>query len=148
MAMRKRLVAGAACIAGAALAHEGASGVVADRMNAMKAMSGHLKAIGEMLNGRAAFDAESVGRHAEALSENCHKTHEAFPPDSGGHHTRALPAVWERPEAFAEEMQRFHEATTALAEAAGSEQPSTLEPLFAEVGRACASCHETFRQTE
>ena len=45
---------------GAAVAHEGAMGVIAERMSVMKEMALSMKTVGEMLNGREAFDADSL----------------------------------------------------------------------------------------
>jgi cytochrome c556 len=149
--VRKTLVitaVSAALIVTAALSHEGATGIVGERMTVMKTMGQHLKALNDMLKGSAAFDPAAVRIHANALSENCHKAHAMFPPGSADHHSRTLPAVWEKPEAFEAEMQRFHDATAALASAAASGEPSDLAAPFMAVGRACASCHETFRQPE
>ena len=41
---------------GAVLAHEHAVGITAERMQVMKDMASHMKALGEMLEGRAAYD--------------------------------------------------------------------------------------------
>ena len=138
----------AAFAASVALAHEGATGVVAERMDVMKTMGQHLKALSDMLKGREPFDGEAARLHANALSENCHKAHEMFPAGSGGHHSRALLSIWEKPEDFEAQMQRFHDATEALASAAGSLEVSDLVQPLAEVERACAGCHEVFRQPD
>jgi cytochrome c556 len=57
--------------AGEALAHEGATGLIAEPMAVMNDMGEHLKAISDMLTGHATFDAASVRVHARALSEQC-----------------------------------------------------------------------------
>jgi cytochrome c556 len=54
----------AALVAGMALAHEHATGVIAERMTAMKNMGRELKAIGDMLVGNALFGARSGSRGA------------------------------------------------------------------------------------
>ena len=43
---------------GIAAAHEGATGVVAQRMDVMKQMGQHMKALGAMLAGKTAFDGD------------------------------------------------------------------------------------------
>jgi cytochrome c556 len=70
----------AVLIAGAALAHKEATGIIAERMAAMKNMGRELKAIGDMLVGNAPFDAAAVVQHADALHENCHRTTTYFRP--------------------------------------------------------------------
>lgn len=54
-------------IAGTAMAHEGATGVVAQRMDLMKQMGQHMKALGAMLAGKTAFDQETARRLAETM---------------------------------------------------------------------------------
>src|SRR3712207_741870 len=98
-------------MAGVALAHEGATGLVAERMALMKNMGRELKAIRNLLAPPTPFDPAAAIRHAHAFHENCHKTTSTlFPPGSIDHHSRALPIIWERPEAFEQEIQRLHSA--------------------------------------
>jgi cytochrome c556 len=142
----KRVALIAAMLVGSgALAHEGAHGVIADRMVAMKAMSAELKAIGEMLLGKVAFDAAALSRHASVLHENCHNVEGMFPAGSIDHHSRAKPLIWEKPDAFHDQMHRLHSATERLAAVAAGGDRQTLLVLVKEVDGACQSCHEAFR---
>jgi cytochrome c556 len=134
-----------ALIAGAALSHEGATGIVAERMTAMKNIGRELKAIGEMLVGVVPFDAAVVAQHVDALHEDCHRAATLFPPGSLDHHSRASPAIWDRPEEFAEEMQRLHHATKNLVATAAFGDKAQLLASFEVVQDACNSCHKTFR---
>jgi cytochrome c556 len=135
----------AVLVASSALAHEGAHGIIAERMAAMKTMTKELKAIGEMLLGKVAFDAAAVHHHADVLHENCHKVGSMFPLGSIDPHSRAKPVIWEKPLAFHEEMQRLHRATERLAAVAASGDRDSLLISFKEVDTICKSCHETFR---
>jgi len=128
-----------------ALAHEGAHGIIAERMAMMKTMTKELKAIGEMLLGRVAFDAVAVRHHADVLHKNCHKIESMFPLGSIDHHSRAKPLIWEKSQAFHEEMQRLHSATEKLAAVAASGDKERILISFKEVDTVCKSCHETFR---
>ncbi|WP_342634024.1 cytochrome c [Mesorhizobium waimense] len=131
--------------AGAALAHKGATGIVAERMAAMKDMSRELKAIGDMFGGHAPFDAAAVARHADS---NCHRTAILFPPGSADHHSKALPAIWERPEAFQEAMQALHNATEKFAATAPLGDRDALAASFEQIRKICNGCHERFRSPE
>jgi cytochrome c556 len=135
----------AVLVGSSALAHEGAHGIIAERMAVMKTMTKELKAIGEMLLGKVAFDAAAVHHHADVLHKNCHKVESMFPLGSIDHHSRAKPVIWEKPQAFHEEMQRLHSATERLAAVAASGNRESLLISFKEVGSICKSCHETFR---
>ncbi|RWC27019.1 MAG: cytochrome c [Mesorhizobium sp.] len=137
-----------ALVAGAALAHKGATGVIAERMTAMKNMGRELKAIGDMLVGTAPFDAAAVVQHADALHENCHRTTILFPPGSIDHHSRALPTIWEKPEAFQEAMQKLHNATETFAATAPLSDRTALAASFEQIRKICNGCHQTFRSPD
>jgi cytochrome c556 len=135
-------------IAGAALAHKGATGIIAERMAAMKNMGRELKAIGDMLLGNAPFDTAALVQHADALHENCHRTTTLFPPGSIDHHSKALPAIWEKPEAFQEAMQGLHNATETFVATATLGDRAALAASFEQIKEICNGCHESFRSPE
>jgi cytochrome c556 len=133
---------------GAVLAHEHAVGITAERMQVMKDMASHMKALGQMLEGRAAYDAAAARENALALHENCHVMTEQFPDGTHDHHSRAAPAVWEQPEKFRAQMNNLQRVVGELVTATTWGQRDVVRSRFADVGRACASCHETFRLPE
>jgi cytochrome c556 len=133
----------------AAIAHEGAHGIIAVRMKAMKTMQQELKAIGEMLAGKQPFDPASIRHHAEVLHENCHEIGNMFPPGSIDHHSRANPTIWQQPEVFLDDVQKLHQASGELvAKATAGDGSQTLRVSFEAVEGACKSCHEVFRQPD
>lgn len=148
--MFKLAVTGLAALAvvGSAFAHNQATGIVAERMHAMENMGRELKAIGDMLVGKVPFDAAAVARHADVLHDNCHRTTTLFPPGSLDHHSRALPAIWEKPEAFQEEMQKLHNATEAFVVTASGGDRTALAASFEQIRNICSACHDTFRAPE
>ena len=64
---------------GAVLAHEHAVGITAERMKRMKDMASHMKSLGEMLEGRTAYDPAKAREDAMALHANCHMVAGEFP---------------------------------------------------------------------
>lgn len=134
-----------ALIAGVALAHEGATGIVAERMEAMKNMARGFKAIADMLAGVEPFNPEAAATQASIIHENCHRVEAMFPTGSIDHHSKALPRIWEEPEKFQEEMQRLHSATEALAATAGQGDPAAIQEVFDRVQQSCSTCHKLFK---
>ena len=132
--------------AGAAAAHEGATGVVAQRMDAMKQMGRHMKALGTMLAGKTAFDRETAKRLAETMHEHCEHVMHLFPVGSDGHHTEATRAVWDRRPEFDARMRSFDAAVEALVAAAASGEKAGLETEFKRVAQECSGCHDDFRR--
>ena len=135
-------------ISGVALAHEGATGMVAERMTVMKKMANSMKTIGQMLNGTVDFDPIVAQSAATALHENCHEATRQFQDGTNDHSTRALPAVWNKPVEFQARMDEFDSSVKALVASAAAGDIQALEKPFKDVGQACSSCHERFRRPE
>lgn len=131
---------------GIAAAHEGATGVVAQRMDVMKQMGQHMKALGAMLAGKTAFDQETAQRLAETMHQHCEHVMHMFPPGSDGHHTEATKAVWDRRPEFDARMRSFDAAIEDLVAAAASGGKPHLLSEFERVGQECSGCHDGFRQ--
>jgi cytochrome c556 len=70
---------------------------------------------------------------------------EAFPANSGGEGSRALPAIWENPADFAARVQAIRTAADALVEAARGGNADQIQAAQQGVQQACAGCHMTFR---
>lgn len=104
----------------AATAHGGATGVVMDRMELMKAMGESMKRLSAMLHGNAPYDADAVRKEAEAIARSGGETMtKDFPEGSLHGPTEALPAIWEQPERFralADDLTTYAEALAAAAE--------------------------------
>jgi cytochrome c556 len=102
--------------------HEHATGIVGERMAAMRTMGRELKAIVDMIAGSTPFDPGLADKHATALHDACHKIDLLFPAGSLDHVSHAKPAIWNDPEAFAAEVSRLHNASNALLKAAKSQE--------------------------
>ena len=136
-------------VVGAAIAHEGAHGIIAVRMKAMKTMQQELKAIGEMLTDKQPFDSASIRRHAEILHENCHEMGNMFPPGSIDHHSRANPTIWKQHDVFQDDVEKLHQASEDfVTKATAGDSKQRLRQSFEAVERACKSCHEVFRRPD
>lgn len=141
------LLAGLA-VGGGTVAHEGATGVIAERMHGMKSMAEDMKALAEMLDGKRPFSADDAKARVASLHHTCHQTQELFANGKNDHASRALPAVWEQPGEFAAAMADFDRAVEALKAATQTASVESLRAPFREVGRQCSSCHENFRRPE
>ena len=130
---------------GASLAHEGATGLIAERMAVMTNIGRELKAIADLLAG-SELDIATLAQHAEVLHENCHKVQNMFPLGSFDHHSHALPTIWEKPEEFADKMRQPHRATEKLTAIVASGDRAMIMASFEAVRDTCRGCHETFRK--
>jgi cytochrome c556 len=132
---------------GLALAHEGATGVVKERMDLMKGQGKQMKLIGDMAKGKKKFDAAKAVAAARDLEKTTRKIPDLFPEGSNKHPSEALDAVWKEWDRFKGDAHDAEEAANALAavlEASGQD----WKAAFQKMTDACKACHETFRAKE
>lgn len=128
------------------LAHEGASGVVKQRMEAMKAISRSQKQIIAMIRAERPFNAAKVAAAARGIEQHATQMPQLFP--EGSHHgvSEASPDIWQEWEGFvalSEQLRRRARALRAKAEVATGAEDIRSELLA--LGKACKSCHSDFR---
>ncbi|SHI46173.1 Cytochrome c556 [Palleronia salina] len=105
----------------AALAHSGATGIVKERMDAMKAMGDAVKSVAPMMRGEMDYDADAMRAAARTFQEHAGDAMtELFPEGSGGMPSEAKDAVWEDWDAFAELADRLAVYAEGLEGAAGN----------------------------
>jgi len=120
----KQLVLGGAAIASfsvTAFAHSGATGVVKERMDAMKSMGDAVKRIKPMMSGEAAYDEAAVREAAQAIAEEAGTAMtKKFPEGSTDHPSEVLPRTWDEWERFTGLAEQLEVAANGLARAAGN----------------------------
>jgi cytochrome c556 len=132
----------ATAVAIAAVAHA-KEPIVEYRQAVMAAIGGHTGALKPIITGKVPFAAEAKP-HAEALAALAGMANGLFPPGSGAE-SDALPAIWEKPEAFRAALDRFRAAATDLARRADG-APADMAPAFGDLVKACKGCHDDFRK--
>lgn len=117
------------------VAHEGATGIVKERMDMMSDMKDAAKIIGNMVKGKIPMDATEVSRLAADIRAHAIKIPEMFPDTElsrESHATEAMPAVWSRWDEFESLSIKLSEQSTEL-EAAAAGGPRVVrgdEDLF------------------
>lgn len=145
----KHLVAAvvfAGTASGFVLAHDGATGMVMQRMEAMKEISQSMKAIGAMVKGEKEFNAAEVEAAALVIAGHGKHIGHMFPEGSLDKPTEALPVIWTRWDDFTRIGKEMETSALALAEA--SKSASTAQDIvqhLGAVGQTCKSCHQDFR---
>ena len=130
-----------------ALAHEGATGVVKERMDLMKGQAKQMKLIGEMAKGKKKFDAAKAAAAAHDLGATTKKIPDLFPEGSNKHPSEALDAVWKEWDRFKGDAHDAEDAAHAL-EAALQASGQAWKVAFKKMTDACKACHESFRAEE
>ncbi|WP_372803587.1 c-type cytochrome [Paracoccus seriniphilus] len=59
----------------------------------------------------------------------------------------ALPAIWEKPDQFAQEFKAFADAAAGAGEAVKGGQ-GNIGPVLQKLGGTCKDCHDDFRKPE
>ncbi len=125
-------------------AHEGAMGVVKERMDGMSAMGKALKSMSEMLKGTVAFDGEVARLNAEVIkSHSGAEMIKLFPKGATQSVSEARPEIWTDWERFSNYAMDLEAAAQILSDRAESEID---EEAFKRATDTCAACHKSFRQ--
>lgn len=126
---------------------KGHSQAIEYRGSLMEIYKWNMGPMGAMVKGDKPYDQTVFKARATDLNSAAHLDLLAgFPPGSDqGDDTEAKPEIWKDWDGFAAKYQDFKKATAELAAAAGGDLEA-VKPKFAAVGKACKSCHESFRQ--
>ncbi len=110
---------------------------------AFKAMSDQLKSgepdLAAIQEAATSLQAASVGMETW------------FPEGTGpetGIKTDALPAIWETPDDFSDEVANFHAAVGELVLVTEGGDVDAIRTAFGTAGGTCKSCHDNYRQDD
>ena len=148
--MKKRLIiiatiltAFSSAMPGILSAHDGATGIVKERMDNFKATQGHLKAIGGLMRSG---DYAAIIEHAQQIKAWADKMPDFFPEGSGGAPSAAKPRIWEDFDGFKAAAQSHANATQGIIDAANAQDMSALTAAFQATAGSCSSCHKVFKK--
>jgi cytochrome c556 len=154
--MKRKLVAAAVALAvGAgfawsALAQQKPEVLVKQRQAAMTLQGKYFGPLGGMAQGRAPFDAKIVQRNADYLAVLTQMPWDGFDPSTkdAGVKTAALPEIWSNPGKFKEAAERLQSEASKLQSVAKSGDENAIKGQIGAVAKACANCHDNFRQKQ
>jgi cytochrome c556 len=128
--------------ASAAVAHEGATGVVKERMEAMESMAKAVKAINQRLKQKR--ELETIKADAKTIHDGAAKMLSLFPGGSGGHPSEAKNEVWQKWPDFEAKARVLETESKKLAQMEPRDLRA-IEAQFRRVSDACGNCHELYR---
>lgn len=135
-------------VALAALAQAKPEVLVKQRQAAMTLQGKYFAPLGAMAQGKAQFDAAVVARNAGYLEALSKMPWDGFAPSTASAKSNALPAVFKDPAGFKQAQERLQSEVAKLAAAAKGGDEGAIKPAIGPVGKACAGCHEDFRQKD
>ncbi|MBO6754738.1 MAG: cytochrome c [Roseibium sp.] len=140
------LAIGIAGVTTAVLAHQGATGVVKERMDGMGMLQEAVKQVGQMLRGNGAIDPETTRRAGQALQAHAgSQMTDLFPEGSLMPPSEALDVIWTDWAEFERLAAELDRAAQGLSSAAASNRAG-VQAAFADVASTCKACHEKFRE--
>jgi len=129
----------------AALADDAAIGA---RKAQFQLFAFNLGVLGGMAQGRMDYDADVAQGAADHLYHLTRQFNPMLWPEgsdnASAENTRALPAIWENLDDFAQRYGALAQAAEAMQTAAGTDLAS-LQGALGGVGGACAACHDNYR---
>lgn len=136
-----------ACV-GAASAQQfrGTDDAIEYRQGALAVMAHHFGRIGEMVDGKAPFDAREAQANAELVATLARLPWSAFVEGSDKGDTNARPEVWTQRDRFDIAAQRLQDASARLVDATKTGKPESVKAAFGEAAAACKGCHDEFRK--
>lgn len=137
-------------VGGLALGHDGATGIVKERMDAMKDMGRQSKLVARMFKGEVAFNKSELIKTADLFVSHGSKMDEQFPDTEmsrTGSKTEALPLIWEERADFTGHTERFLQDSEELVSTAEStDDVAVLRKVFLKTVKNCSGCHKRFRK--
>jgi len=130
-------------ISALAFAHNGATGIVKERMDGMSAMGKDLKAISEMIKGNTEYDGNTMRELALSIQSHSGEAMlKLFPEGSMQPASEARLEIWQDWDRFSELAMDLEQVSQELADTAGA----GIDPMaFKAITTACAACHKDFR---
>ena len=136
------IAASAACLClSAAIAQEGP---IAARQSLMKQNGQAAGALGAIAKGEKPYDEATVKTALTTISTNIKAFPNHFPAGSDKGKTRALPAIWQKPDDFRAVAAKLGSQADALLANMPADKAGVAAAL-GKLGPICSECHEAYR---
>ena len=123
-------------------AHEGATGVVKERMDKFKMSKTMMKQINVSLREN---DFENIEKSAQKLLSWSKEMSKYFPEGSDVSPSEASKNIWLDPNGFSKAIKNFEEASLELVNQAHAENSEDSIQAFRNLANTCKGCHQKFR---
>lgn len=118
---------------------------VAKRKAVFKDMLRVFEPMGMVGRDRGEYVKEDFLAHAREFQSLAKQPWVYFAPDTNYPPTKAKADVWQNPEEFARQSQKFQALADQLLKAAQDGNLDTIRPLVGDVEKSCQTCHKQFR---
>jgi cytochrome c556 len=135
----------AALLCAGAAAAQGDAGFVSYRQNLMEGMGHDTAAIGDVLKNGLPLQ-KNIAGHARSIAEHAKLIAAAFEQRALGAPNDAKPEIWSDRTGFAKAASDFQAEADRFAVTAQSADLAKIGPGMQALGKACGSCHDSFRK--
>jgi len=132
--------------AGTVLAQQKPDLMVKQRQSVMTLQGKYFGPMAGMAQGKVPYNADVVKRNAGFLDNLSRMAWDGFDPATKDVKSAALPAVFTDQQKFREAASRLESEANKLYEVSRSGDEGAVKNQIAAVGKACGSCHESFRE--
>ena len=129
--------------------HNDATGIVKERMDAMKNMGDANKVIGDMVKRKRPFDADEIKTLAAGIQQHAVNIPGLFPDTKDsreGHATEAKQIIWEQWEKFELLSKDLERESAKLSELAVTGDESAIRKQYVALAKTCRGCHKKYRR--
>lgn len=127
----------------ASFAHEGATGIVKERMDRFKASKESMKLIKAAYAGG---DFVTISSEAASLVDWASVMLDYFPEDSNNPPSEASWHIWHMWDDFEVKSVDYLNATQQLKAAADAGDADALKAAYGAVGQSCKACHDHYKE--
>ena len=122
---------------------------IAVRKASFALIGNNFKPIGDVLQGKATYDAAEIQKRATRVAFLSEFLTDAFPEASnlGEPDTKAKPEIWTNRAEFDKKLKDFQDHAATLAQVAAKEKTDSeaFKTAAGAVGQDCKGCHEKFK---
>ena len=122
--------------------------LVKQRQAAMTLQGKYWGPLGGMAQGKVPYDAAVVARNAGYLDALSRMPWDGFNANTKDVKSAALPAVYADTAKFKESQDHFQSEVSKLVTVSKGGDEAAVKAQLGAVGKACGSCHESFREKQ
>ena len=122
--------------------------LVKQRQAAMTLQGKYWGPLGGMAQGKVPYDAAVVARNAGYLEVLTKMPWDGFAPSTKDVKSAALPEIFSDAAKFKEAQDRLQSEVAKLVAVSKSGDEAAVKAQLGATGKACGSCHETFREKQ
>ena len=123
-------------------AHEGATGIVKERMEKFKVSKSIMQEINKSFTNK---DFKKIKKNASILKTWGVEMENYFPEGSNGKPSQANDRIWLEPELFKMAIMNFTQSSINLLKTADEKDLNNVIQAFRQLADTCKGCHKKFR---